>query len=163
MEDLLRDPFVSRIALLPESPIKLNAIPCPQVVSFQQATVAIQLLPDSTRKQDAFVLPGRQPPQKRQTSQSQSHRKYSDDETLTQENQDYLNVTRVQLLEHIIEALEKRETNRSLVGNVPEKLTTFYPILQDQSQHWGLNVKQYQAFVLMGSAILHHIARSKVN
>lgn len=67
--------------------------------------------------------------------------------------------TRIQLLRHIEEALSNRTAHPSPINvSHPDKLEPNFPTLQQQSEHWGLNEKQHMAFVLIGAALLQHVA-----
>ena len=66
-------------------------------------------------------------------------------------------ITRVQLLENIERALSQKNCIALPTdGTEPDLLDTFYPTLQEHSQHWRLNDKQHKAFLLMSGALLQH-------
>lgn len=66
--------------------------------------------------------------------------------------------TTIQLMENIERALQKRNKT-NVQSDKPEVVVmpVNYPTLEEQSEHWTLNMEQHMSFVLMGAALLQHL------
>ncbi|EFX73115.1 hypothetical protein DAPPUDRAFT_325613 [Daphnia pulex] len=147
------DPFVKLLATFTDNPVRLKLVSGYVSVTQEQARLAINVLPKpNNSKKTTFTLPGRSQvgPLVEDPSADAINGKVRLDAPVG---------TRTELLEHIEEALSNRTAQSSpITSRQPEKLEPNFPTLQKHSEHWGLNEKQHLAFVLIGAALLQHVA-----
>ena len=147
------DPFVRLLTTFPENPVRLNLVSGYVSVTQEQARLAISVLPKpNSSKKTTFTLPGR----------SQVGPLVEDPSANAMNGKVCLDAPvgiRIELLEHIEEALSNRTAHPSpITERQPEKLEPNFPTLQQHSEHWGLNKKQHLAFILISAALLQHVA-----
>jgi hypothetical protein len=147
------DPFVKLLTTFTKNPVRLKLVSGYVSVTQEQARSAINVLPKpKSSKKTTFTLPGR----------SQVGLLVEDPSADAINGEVRLDApvgTRTELLEHIEQALSNRTAHSSpITSRQPEKLEPNFPTLKKHSEHWGLNEKQHLSFVLIGAALLQHVA-----
>ena len=141
--------FLDSLAALGSSnPLKLTPQPQKRVeISTEDVKQAIRDMPKKRSRSD-FKLPGRETLGERIPPRSKSS-SILDDCFVT---------PRVDLMENLEKALrESKHLKLATQGSNPPELDSDFPSIQDHSQHWTLNEKQHNAFILCAASLLKHI------
>ena len=147
------DPMVEKLKPMDDEFFKLHFCDsnC-RFVTYEEAQKAISELP---KKKNRFVLPGRA----RVTSSMAEILSAAGVNEYDCGKLDYDVGTRINLLSKLEKALQQKNYVASPSDStVPDMRPADFPTMFEHSQHWRLNKKQHQAFVLIAAALLKHVA-----